>query len=186
MRIGWFVLHRTNHIFAICFLEFFRVDRKETLIEKLGVHIENKEQIAPLAARIISYLILKGKKGATFERLVCDLKASKSTIFTHLTTLQALQRISYYTKPGDRKKYFIISPDSLVNSIDEMVDMWYKEHELHLEVTKYKKEVNATLSEDSDERFDIEFHTIYLEYLDQVTKLMQDLRSKLLKNHTND
>ena len=34
--------------------------KKEELIERLGVHIEQKDQIAPLAARIISSLILNG------------------------------------------------------------------------------------------------------------------------------
>jgi len=79
--------------------------KKESLIEKLGVHIESKDQLAPLAARILSTLILTGKKGATFESLVCELNASKSTISTHLTTLQAANRITYHTKCGDRKKY---------------------------------------------------------------------------------
>ena len=69
----------------------------------MGVHIETREQLAPLAARIIATLVLKGKKGETFENLVCELNASKSTIFTHLTTLQASNRITYYTKSGDRK-----------------------------------------------------------------------------------
>ena len=85
--------------------------KRERIIEKLGVHIESREQLAPLAARILSTLILTGKRGITFESLVCELGASKSTIFTHLTTLQAANRITYYTKSGDRKKYFILIPN---------------------------------------------------------------------------
>lgn len=168
-------------VFAI-----FKVDKKEKLIEKLGVHFEHKEQLAPLAARIIATLVLKGKKGATFEQLVCNLKASKSTIFTHLTTLQAIHRITYYTKPGDRKKYFILSPDSLINSMNEMIGNWNKEKELHIEVAEYKKEINKSLPEDSTDKFDLDFHEGYLEYLDHVTRLMDALRVKLIKNQTND
>ena len=57
---------------------------KMGLVEKLGVHLEKREQLAPVGARILSYIILTGKKGATFEDMVTILCASKSTISTHL------------------------------------------------------------------------------------------------------
>jgi len=151
----------------------------------MGVHLEHKEQLAPLAARILANLVLKGKKGETFENLVADLNASKSTIFTHLTTLQASNRITYYTKPGDRKKYFILSPNALINSMDEIIENWKEEREIHLEITSYKKEINETLSPDSIEKFDLEFHHEYLNYLEQATALMKNLRTKLIENHKN-
>ena len=40
---------------------------KMALVEKLGVHLENREQLAPVAARILSYIILTGKKGTTLK-----------------------------------------------------------------------------------------------------------------------
>ncbi|MEP3837557.1 MAG: transcriptional regulator, partial [Algibacter sp.] len=46
---------------------------KMALVEKLGVHLENREQIAPVAARILAYIILTGKSGATFEDMVSVL-----------------------------------------------------------------------------------------------------------------
>lgn len=159
--------------------------KKENLIEKMGVHLEHKEQLAPLAARILAQLVLKGKKGETFEKLVGDLNASKSTIFTHLTTLQASSRITYYTKPGDRKKYFIISPNAMINSMDEIIENWNEEHELHLEIVEYKKDFNKKFSENSEEKFDLEFHQEYLNYLEQATALMKNLRIKLIENHKN-
>lgn len=151
----------------------------------MGVHLEHKEQLAPLAARILANLVLKGKKGETFENLVADLNASKSTIFTHLTTLQASNRITYYTKPGDRKKYFILSPNALINSMDEIIENWKEEREIHLEITSYKQDINETLSADSSEKFDLEFHYEYLNYLEQATALMKNLRTKLIENHKN-
>ena len=152
----------------------------------MGVHLETREQLAPLAARILSYLVLKGRKGETFENLVSDLNASKSTIFTHLTTLQASHRITYYTKTGDRKKYFILSPNALIISMNTMIENWKDEREIHLEISKYKEDINQELPEDSDDKFDLEFHADYLDYLDQVTSLMKNLRSKLIENHKND
>lgn len=152
----------------------------------MGVHIENKEQLAPLAARILATLVLKGKQGETFENLVSELNASKSTIFTHLTTLQASHRITYYTKPGDRKKYFILSPNALIQSMDETIQNWREEHEIHMEISDFKLKFNKGLPEDSDERFDIDFHNEYINYLEQATILMEKLRDKLIENHKND
>lgn len=168
------------------FYHFQMVSKREKLIEKLGVHIEHKERVAPLAARIIASLILRGKKGATFDNLVCELQASKSAISTNLTTLQAMDRIIYYTKPGDRKKYYLLNPNSWINTTNEMIANWNTERDLHLEISDYKKEINKNLPDDSDEKFDLDFHTDYLKYLDQAISLMQKLQSKLIVNQTND
>lgn len=175
---------RTNTIFASLFKS--DLNKKDKLIEKMGVHLEHKEQLAPLAARILASLILKGKKGETFENLVCELQASKSTIFTHLTTLQASHRITYYTKTGDRKKYFMLSSNAWVQSMDEMINNWNDERDIHLEIIDYKTDVNDAFPIDSDERFDLDFHHEYLNYLDQATVLMKNLRLKLIENHKND
>lgn len=162
------------------------MNRRNQLIEKMGVHMETREQLAPLAARILANLVLKGKKGETFENLVQDLNASKSTIFTHLTTLQASHRITYYTKPGDRKKYFILSPNALIHSMDEMLENWNDERDIHLEIVNFKTDINKRFPEDSDEKFDLGFHHEYLNYLEQATAMMQKLRIKLIENHKND
>lgn len=159
---------------------------RKKLIEKIGVHIEGKEQIAPLAARILATLILTGKQGTTFESLVCDLGASKSTISTHLTTLQAANRITYYTKSGDRKKYFRLIPDVMIKSMEDMLGSWKSERDLHLEIIEYKQEINKTLSKDSERYFDLEFHTEYLEYLDQASTSIKKLQKRLAEKHKND
>ena len=151
----------------------------------MGVHIEVKEQLAPLAARILANLVLKGNKGETFENLVSELNASKSTIFTHLTNLQASHRITYYTKSGDRKKYFILSPNAMIISMEEMIENWNEEKEIHLEIAAYKEGVNKTL-DNIEDQFEIDFHTEYLSYLNQVTILMENLKKKLIENHKND
>ena len=148
----------------------------------MGVQIESKEQMAPLAARIIASLVLKGKKGETFEDLVVQLKASKSTISTHLTNLQASHRVTYYTKPGDRKKYFILSPNALIISMDKMIKDWEVEREIHLEIAAYKTDMNKGI-ENKDERFDLDFHSMYMTYLEQASFLMKNLKSKLIENH---
>lgn len=86
---------------------------KEELIEMFGIHFENNHKLPPLGARILANLVVDSCRcGITFEDLVERLGASKSSVSTNLNLLQQLGKISYYTLPGDRKKYFKSSPFS--------------------------------------------------------------------------
>tara|TARA_R110002049_G_scaffold47793_17_gene138067 strand:+ start:6362 stop:6874 length:513 start_codon:yes stop_codon:yes gene_type:complete len=156
-------------------------EEKMGLVEKLGVHLENREQLAPVAARIMSYIILNGKKGTTFEAMVNILCASKSTISTHLNHLQDLKKIVYFTKTGDRKKYFVINKDSIIQYIDKMTKDWSDERSLHLEIKSYKETINTHKIENEDEKFDLNFHNDYIKFIDGATASIQELREKLTK-----
>ncbi|WP_027127555.1 GbsR/MarR family transcriptional regulator [Gelidibacter mesophilus] len=156
---------------------------KENLVERLGVFMEQKEQIAPVAARILAYIILTGKSGTTFEDLVNDLCASKSTISTHLNHLADLKRILYFTKTGDRKKYYTINEDSIIQNIDTMMESWIQQKELHLEIKAHKEKTNQ-LSDADGSKFNLDFHDNYIEFLDEVTKSVSTLKSKILEKNT--
>ncbi|MBC73406.1 transcriptional regulator [Muricauda ruestringensis] len=159
--------------------------RKRELVEKLGILLEKKEHMAPVAARIFSYIILTGKQGTTFEDLVENLCASKSTISTHLNHLQDLRKLEYFTKTGDRKKYFIINTDfnTMVQRITDMVEDWKREKQIHLEIMDYKKDVNVTLEEQN--RFELDFHIDYIKFLDGATSSINKLKETLKTNKTN-
>ena len=152
------------------------------LVEKLGVHLEDREQLAPVAARILSYIILTGKKGVTFEDMVTILCASKSTISTHLNHLQDLHKIVYFTKTGDRKKYFIINKSMVLQHIDSMINKWGEEREIHLELKEYKETINATKIENVSEKFDLTFHDDYIKFIDVATASVEELKNKLTNN----
>ncbi|WP_027421283.1 GbsR/MarR family transcriptional regulator [Crocinitomix catalasitica] len=154
---------------------------KMGLVEKLGVHLENREQLAPVAARILSYVILTGKKGSTFEDMVAVLGASKSTVSSHLQHLQNLQKIEYFTKTGDRKKYFIIDKDMVVHHIDSMMQQWSETKQLHLEIKEYKEVINSEFIGDESEKFDLNFHNDYIKFLDGATASVEELRKKLIE-----
>ncbi len=116
--------------------------QKKSLIEQLGVYFEKEKHLPPLAARILSTLILNGRYGTTFEELVTELGASKSTICTHLNSLIAQQRVSYFTKTGDRKRYFTMGTGYITNKIEQMVSHWKVEIELQKQVLAYKSALN--------------------------------------------
>ena len=158
---------------------------KMDLVEKLGVHLENREQLAPVASRILAYIILTGKKGATFEDMVTILRASKSTISTHLNHLQDLKKIVYFTKTGDRKRYFIINKDMIVQHIDTTINEWQEVKALHLEIKKYKETINTQKTKNEEEKFDLNFHNDYIKFLDEASMSIEQLRKKLTDNPFN-
>ncbi|WP_340154561.1 transcriptional regulator [uncultured Winogradskyella sp.] len=154
--------------------------KKMNLVEKLGVHLEAREQLAPVAARILSYIILTGKRGATFEDMVSVLCASKSTISTHLNHLQDLNKIEYFTKTGDRKKYFIIDKNTIIQHVDRMISHWDQEREIHLEIKAYKESENEKNIKNEDDKFDLTFHNDYVKFVDEATVSVKELREKLI------
>lgn len=156
--------------------------QKMALVEKLGVHLEGREQLAPVAARIMAYIILTGKKGSTFEDMVTILCASKSTISTHLNHLQDLNKIEYYTKTGDRKKYFIINKNTIIQHVDRMISHWNAERAIHLEIKAYKESQNNLKIENDDEKFDLTFHNDYVKFVDEATASVKELKEKLISN----
>lgn len=153
--------------------------KKMSLVEKLGVHLEKREQLAPVAARILAYIILTGKKGTTFDEMVQVLCASKSTISTHLNHLQDLKKIIYFTKTGDRKKYFMINTDMILQHIDGMVEEWKEVKSLHLEIKDYKETINNKMIENEEEKFELNFHNDYIKFIDDASTSIEELRNKL-------
>lgn len=162
------------------------LQKKEQLIERLGVHLECRDQLAPLAARIVATLILTGKQGVTFDEFVTDLGASKSTISTHLNNLQHSDRVTYFTKPGDRKKYFVKSPDFLVRYLDKMIENWEYEKNLHLKMVHYKKELTNYWDASDDINLDLGFHKKYINFLEQAIGSMEDIRRDQTNEANND
>lgn len=154
--------------------------RKCELVEKLGIFIERKEQMAPVAARIFSHIILTGKQGTTFEDLVSGLCASKSTISTHLNHLQDLKKVNYFTKTGDRKKYFVLNKDTMLQGISDMVEEWKGEKQLHIEIKAYKEEANEALEEEN--QFELGFHDSFIEFLDGAITSIIKLKETIV-NH---
>lgn len=154
--------------------------KKCELVEKLGIHFERKKQMAPVAARIFAYIILTGKQGTTFEDLVSNLCASKSTISTHLNHLQDLKKLSYFTKTGDRKKYFVMDHDTMIRDISSLVEEWESEQQLHMEIMDFKKEANKNL--DEADKFELHFHESFIEFHNAAIKSIIKLKETIVNN----
>lgn len=155
---------------------------KTRLVEKLGVQFEKEYQLAPVAARIFATAIVTGKKGITFDQLVKDLNAGKSTVSCHLEHLQATNRIEYYTKTGDRKRYFVVKPDLMEKYIEEMTAKWEAQRCIHKEVLEFKIQSNELNKEDPP--FDLEFQKSLLDFLDEATAAVNKLKKNIATNNS--
>jgi len=149
-------------------------ERKKLLVEKYGAFMEKHEKMAPISARIFATLFIgvDDGEGETFDGLVSFLGASKSTISTNLQLLTKAGHITYFTKPGERKKYFVLSPESFLSRIEEEMLLYKKEYEIVSEVVDYRHDLKG-ISRDDTESFP------YLDFLSASIKLLADLTTMI-------
>ncbi|HEY9170545.1 MAG TPA: helix-turn-helix domain-containing protein [Lutibacter sp.] len=156
------------------------MNEKLALVEELGVHFEDADNLTPLASRIFVYLILNGAEGATFEELTEELKASKSSISTNLQLLQSNKRITYYTKCGDRKRYFKISPSHFISRLDEKIELWTKELVNNQKIYDYKKKMLEHNNNYDENNLNIQFNKQYKEFIDKMINNLTELKQNIL------
>ncbi|NLP58524.1 GbsR/MarR family transcriptional regulator [Lutibacter sp. B1] len=152
------------------------IKEKLALVEELGVHFESSDNLPPLAARIAVYLILSGIEGATFEELVEKLEASKSSISTNLHLLQSMERITYYTRCGDRKRHFTISPNHVISRLEEKIDLWEKEKSNHQKVQDYKQKIIKFNKKYNENNLGLEFNQQYIEFINKMISHLAELK----------
>jgi DNA-binding transcriptional regulator GbsR (MarR family) len=152
---------------------------KLALVEELGIHFESNDNMPPLASRIVVYLILNGAKGTTFEELVDKLEASKSSISTNLQLLQSKDRINYFTKCGDRKRYFKLSPNYAMSRMEERILIWEKEKSTHLKLYNYKKKMLQLNNEYNENHVSLQFNKKYIEFITKMIQNLNELKQNL-------
>jgi len=153
--------------------------RKKELVEKFGVFMERQDNLPPIAARIFASLVINKGHGTTFEELVVFLAASKSTISTNIQLLSNRGMLTFYTKPGDRKKYFILSPESLISRVDEDIVQYRMEYHIVKEITEFREEIR----EQKDEADTISNNSYpYLDFLSNSLSLLENLKENIQAN----
>lgn len=115
---------------------------KKKLIEEIGVRFERDHQISPLAARIYAIMILSPNDGNTFEEILEITGASKSSVSTQLNLLLQLKKVEYFTKSGDRKRYFRANKLYLKNTLEEYLENISEEINLIEKITLFNATYN--------------------------------------------
>lgn len=113
--------------------------KKQQLIEEIGQRLETRLRIAPLAARIYALLTLSSNEGLTFEEIRMIVGSSKSSTSVNLNVLIQLQLIKYYTKLGDRKRYFKIAKNFQLTALEAHQQSLKDEIELVEKINSYNK-----------------------------------------------
>jgi DNA-binding transcriptional regulator GbsR (MarR family) len=120
-------------------------EKRKELIEELGIHFESEYSLAPLSARIFANLVVTEEDGLTFDDCLAKRGASKSSISTSLNLLLQLGMITYFTKSGDRKRYFKITDKStfFVRKLEKTIKKAEKELKMIQKVSNYDLKYNT-------------------------------------------
>ncbi|MFC4689903.1 GbsR/MarR family transcriptional regulator [Dokdonia genika] len=155
-----------------------QIKEQAQLIEQIGIGIEERLKLSPLASRIYALLILSSVDGLTFEEIRETIKASKSSTSVNINVLTQLNYITFYTKPGDRKRYFKLAKYAQLTSLEAELQ------KIDLEMSMVSN-INGYNQKYYPEKFTNEasvgsiFHTYLLkkqELLEDVIKEMQRFR----------
>lgn len=112
---------------------------KQKLIEEIGLQLETRLHIAPLAARIYALLSVSSSEGLSFEEIRKTIGSSKSSTSVNLNVLTQLQHIDYYTKSGDRKRYFKIAKYFQLTTLEAHHQSLENEIKLVEKINNYNK-----------------------------------------------
>ncbi len=149
---------------------------KEELIELFGTHFHRYHNLPPLAGTILAILIVnKRLDGMTFNEILEITQASKSSVSTNLNLLLKAERIVYYTKCGERKKYF--KPSSLVDRMSNHIKVVEAEIKLIKKLKNYDVTYNTTDATDKYQKAS----DAYLLYMEQFLNVINTAAEQLAK-----
>lgn len=149
---------------------------KAEIIETIGVHLEQEQNLPPLAARIYAILILTDQDGLTFEDCLEKRGASKSSTSTSLNLLMNMGLINYFTKPGDRRRYFKTAKKKtfFLSKLQENLKRVEAEKNIITLVLNYHKKYAPNKYKDGQTRTEV-----YLDYANENEKILKKSIKKL-------
>lgn len=156
---------------------------REDLIESFGVYFESFYHMSPLGSRILGLLIVDGiKSGLTFEQLVEKTGASKSSVSTNLNLLLKMEKVTYYTISGDRKKYYRSSPFS--ERLKSYLKIIAYERKIIDQMISYREKTMSS----PEELINLENGIAYKGHVIKVEELIKETISKFkeIENPTNN
>ncbi|WP_228547330.1 GbsR/MarR family transcriptional regulator [Nonlabens antarcticus] len=133
------------------------------LVEDIGMVIEERADLSPLAARIYASLILCPVDGMTFEEITEAHHASKSSVSNNLNVLVKLNYIEYYTKPGERKRHFRSSRAYIKTAMEKYNELFEKEARVVEKINAFNKQFNPEKFKNQES-----VGTIYQDFLDEM------------------
>lgn len=151
---------------------------KNKLIEELGVHFESEYDLPPLAARIFANLVITEEDGLTFEDCLLKRGASKSSISTSLNLLLQMDFVKYFTKSGDRKRYFKIAEKNtfFIKKLNRSLNQLENEREMIDKITAYNKQYRPEKHQENKNKI-----TVYAKCISDMTTSLKTTIEELKK-----
>jgi len=122
------------------------------LIEQIGIYFEQGMQPAP--ARILALLIVTNREALSFDEIRETLNLSKSATSNGINFLISLSKIEYFTKSGERKRYFKWSPQNTIHHFKESIDKLLGLSKLFEETLKTKTDKSSFNAQQLEELTD--------------------------------
>ncbi|GGW26473.1 GbsR/MarR family transcriptional regulator [Arenibacter certesii] len=147
---------------------------KKVLIEEIGLTLEERAGLAPLAARIYATLILSSNAGLTFDEIIEITAACKSSVSSNLNVLLQLDYVEFYTKTGDRKRYFKTSPNFVKNAMSHYGSLLKKELEVINKVRTFNQ-LNNPEKYYSDKTVGLMYQEHLIAQLESIDQKIQEI-----------
>ncbi len=119
-----------------------RINKQKELIEELGNHLA-RHGGQQLCGRIVGLLSFSDAEEFTFDEIVSQLKVSKSSVSVAINTLLMTNKVEYFTRPGDRKRYFRIKTRPMGEAIEEMMNEINKLYDLQRKALTLKPDTES-------------------------------------------
>lgn len=95
-------------------------EQQTDLVEQIGIYFEQGMQPAP--ARIMALLIVSDQEEYSFDRIREVLNLSKSATSNGINFLLSVKKIEYFTKSGERKRYFRWTPRTTIEDFKDGIE----------------------------------------------------------------
>ncbi|MGF1637305.1 MAG: GbsR/MarR family transcriptional regulator [Cyclobacteriaceae bacterium] len=116
--------------------------QQQELVEKIGVFLD-KRGLQPALGRILGLLMVIPKAEASFEEIQEHLSLSKSAVSYGINLLQSQNKIDYITRPGERKRFFVISRNRWPTELKKELVSYLEFGEIVAEVLSVRGEENT-------------------------------------------
>ncbi|MEP2278022.1 transcriptional regulator [Maribacter sp.] len=158
-------------------------ETKNKLIEEFGVHFESEYDLPPLAARIFANLVITEEEGLTFEDCINKRGASKSSISTSLNLLLQMDFVKYFTKSGDRKRYFKVAEKNtfFIKKLNRSLKKLERESEMLRKITAYNEQYRPEKHEENKTKI-----TVYGSCIANMTKDLKTTIAELKRQQQQD
>lgn len=144
-----------------------REQKRQELREQLGVLYESRG-LPPVPARIVALLTINEQCQLSFDQIREHLKVSKSATSNGINLLLNLKQIEYFTKPGDRKRYFKLRYEYRKESLSDATNYIKKHIVLLSKALELRENKECSIGEHLRESISL------LDYLSQELPLLID------------